>query len=80
MQSINKRFNIKEYTNQDIKDAIATIKDGMQFNNKQIVANIGKPGYSNMNMDLYMRNLELEKQLKAFKKEKEKREKTGIWN
>ena len=73
------KFKLKEYTNKDIEDAIATIKDGKQFNNKQIVANIGKPGYSNMNMELYMRNRELDKQLKKFEQEKHLRIVNGTW-
>ena len=74
-----KRFNIKEYTNKDIEDAIATIKNGIEFNNNQMINNIGKPGYSNMNMELYMRNRELEKQLKKFNQEKRLRIKRETW-
>lgn len=73
-------FNLKEYTKKDIEDAIAEIKDGMTFNCKQMLSNmVKKEKYGDLNIKLYMQNLKLEKQLKQFEREKQKRIRHGNW-
>lgn len=74
------KFNLKEYTKKDIEDGIATIKNGMEFNCKQMLINMEKEErYGDLNIELYMRNLKLEKQLKQFENEKRRRIRHSNW-
>lgn len=72
-------MNVKEYTKKDIEEAIATIKDGMRFNCNQMRMNMDKPDFGNLNIKLYMRNLQLEKDLKKMEREKQRRIRQGQW-
>lgn len=77
---MKQQFNLKEYTKKDIEDAIATIKDGMVFNCKQMLINMEtEEHYGDLNIKLYMQNLKLEKQLKQFENEKQKRIRHSNW-
>lgn len=76
---MKQQFNLKEYTKKDIEDAIETIQDGMRFNCEQMKANMNKPNFSELNVDLYMRNLKLEKDLNKFQREKSRRIRHSNW-
>lgn len=67
------RKKLRDYSDADIDSAIASIKDGISFNNEKMKANMGKPNYSQHNYDLYGRNVKLESDLKEFQYEKKKR-------
>lgn len=67
------RKKLSKYSDKDIDDAIETIKNGMQFNNQQMKANMNKPLASQHNYGLYERNVKLETELKEFQFEKKKR-------
>ena len=51
----------------------------MRFNCEQMKANMNKPNFSELNVDLYMRNLKLEKDLNKFQREKARRIRHSNW-
>lgn len=69
------RYRMKRYSDKDITEAIATIKDGIKFNNDKMVENLNRntPDVSNLNMGLYERNKKLVSDLKEFEYEQKKR-------